>query len=113
MTDVTWTTTDAQQIVSFESIQENLDQFRKAELRRVDTWISLSCKKENEISQSASAFCPVLESLCKLLGVHAAVLRALGFPIQIWQPSIQTHLSYTSLHYGVIWRGFLKVFHAA
>ena len=79
--DVTWTTTDAQQIVSFESIQENLDQFRKAELRRVDTWISLSCKKENEISQSASAFCPVLESLYILLGVHAAVLRALGFPL--------------------------------
>ena len=63
MTDVSWTTTDAQQIVSFESIQETLDKLSKAELRRVETWITLSCKKENEISQSASAFCPVLESL--------------------------------------------------
>lgn len=64
MMEATWTTTDARQIVSLESIQENLDQFSKAELRCVDTRISLSCKKkENEISQSPSAFCPVLESL--------------------------------------------------
>ena len=82
MMEATWATTDARQIVSFESIQENLDQFSKAELRCVDTWISLSCKqKKNEISQSTSAFCPVLESLYILLGVHVAVLRALGFPL--------------------------------
>ena len=107
MTDVTWTTTDAQQIVSFESIQENLDQFRKAELRRVDTWISLSCKKENEISQSASAFCPVLESLCKLLGVHAAVLCALGFPLS----NLAALYSDTSfIHFITLWCHLARVF---
>lgn len=59
--DVTWTTTDAQQIVSFESIQENLDQFSKAELRCVDTWISLSCKKKKKWNLSVSfSFLPCL-----------------------------------------------------
>ena len=52
MMEATWATTDARQIASFESIQENLDQFSKAELRCVDTWISLSCKQKKMKSLS-------------------------------------------------------------
>ena len=107
MTDVSWTTTDAQQIVSFESIQENLDQFSKAELKDVLIRGFHFLVKKKMKSLSLLQLFALSWRVCKLLGVHAAVLRVLGFPLS----NLAALYSDTSfIHFITLWCHSVRVF---
>lgn len=64
--------------------------------------------KKKEIYQSASAFCPVLESLYILLVVHAVVLHAFGFPLSNLLAALYSDTSF--IHFITLWCHTVRVF---